>query len=300
MKIIRENDTIQIELTSFCPRRCSNCTRFCTHYRKPWYMQWEQFKRAVDSLATYRSNQGVGIMGGEPLYHPEFERFVNYAAEKIGPENLGLWSCFPPEKARYGELIERSFGTVFPNSHERPDVIHSPFLVSIRECVPEKDMWYLIEKCWAWASWSASVNLHGAYFCEIAASLAALFDDAETAWPVEDGWWLRTPKDYREQIEKWCPLCGGANCGSMVSMGRYSNEELDDVSPQMLERLQRIDSPRIRRGEYRMHDLKPQPEFRKMAAYKDEAYRNDIVRPYGLFLMCNDRGFMAPVGKIIS
>jgi hypothetical protein len=303
VRIIRLNHTVQIEITTACQHDCANCTRFVGHYggkSKTWFMGWEQFKLAVDSLVGFKGYQGVGIMGGDPILHPEFEKFARYAAEKLGPENMGLWSCFPPSHAKHGELIADCFGSVFPNTHSRQDVIHAPFLVSIEECIDKIDLWYLVENCWAWASWSSSINPYGAYFCEIAASLAALFQDGETAWPVEPHWWCRVPVDYTEQMRKWCPKCGGALCGPMPSLGRYSNEPSDDVSPGMLERLKAIDSPKVRSKRYFIHNLKPEPEGRQMASYKDENYRQEIVRPYGLFLVLNDKGFMSPYKKIVG
>jgi hypothetical protein len=101
-------------------------------------------------------------------------------------------------------------------------------------------------------------------------------------------------------MEKWCPKCGGALCGSRPSWGRSSQEKIDDVSPGMLKRLEEIGSPKIKRGEYEIHDLKPMQECRRMASYKDEGYRQQIVKPYGLFLMLNGKGFMAPFRKIVN
>ncbi len=300
MRVIRNNDTIQIEITSACMNNCSNCTRLCGHYQKHWFMSLDEFRMAVDSLVGFDGKQGVGMMGGEPLLHPDFAEMAQYAASKLTPEKVGLWSCFPESKAALGPLIADCFGTVFINDHSRGDVIHSPFLVSIEEMADPRDMWYMIEHCWAWASWSASINPNGAYFCELAASMAMLFNDPETAWPVEAGWWLRTPKDYREQMEKWCPKCGGALCGPAPTQGRCSTEIVDDVSPGMLERLKTIGSPKIARGEYVLHDLKPVPENRRMASYKDESYRKRIARRYGLFLLLNEKGFHAPYKRIVG
>lgn len=302
MKIIRDNHTIQIEITSFCPKNCSNCTRFCSHYQKPWFMDFGQFKDAVDSLVDFHGYQGIGIMGGEPTFHPRFEEFCKYLNSKIEPERCGLWSLFPEEKKHYGPLIADTFGTVFLNDHSREDVIHAPFLISIEEILKPEEMWYRIENCWAWRSWSASINPHGAYFCELAASMAALFNDPETAWRVEPGWWLRVPKDYAAQMNKWCPKCGGALCGPISAWGRPSTDIIDDISPMMLERLKRIRSPKIKRGEYAVYDCKavPVPESRQMATYKDEPYRQVIARRYGLFLMLNQKGFMTPYHKIVG
>lgn len=304
MKSLRENDTIQIEVTSFCKLNCANCTRFAQHYggkRKHWFMDFDTFKRAVDSLVGFKAAQGIGMMGGEPVFHPEFEKFARYMAEQLGPENCGLWTCFPQfskeKMLELGSVVGDCFGTVFLNDHSRDDIIHCPFLVGIEEVVKdEEDMWYLVDHCWAQRSWSASINPLGAFFCEIAASMAALFDDPECAWPAQRGWWKKTPLDYGDQIRKWCPKCGGA----VPLQWRVSTEIVDDVSPKNLERLQAIESPKIARGEYQTHDLQMCYEKRKSAAYKDEHYRQDIAARYGLFLALNDRGFMAPFKKIVN
>jgi hypothetical protein len=258
-------------------------------------MTFDQFKQGVDSLIGFKKM--TGVTGGEPLMHPQFEEFCEYLHSKIPPEQCGLWSCFPPGKEHYADSIEKTFGHVFLNDHSRPDVLHAPFLVSIDEVIKDKgDMWYMIDYCWAQRSWSASINPKGAYFCEIAASMAALFDDGETAWPVEPQWWTRSPMDYGEQVKKWCPLCGGA----VPLKWRYSPEIVDDVSPGMLERLKTIDSPKIKRGEFAVHDLQMCQENRQKATYKDNNYRNDIAARYGLFLVINQKGFWTPFKKIIG
>lgn len=280
--------------------RCSNCTRGVAHYKKPWFMDMKTFKNAVDSMVGFRGFQGVGITGGDPLLHPDFEEMCEYARSKIPTSDLGLWSCFPAGKEYLGPLISDTFGTVFLNDHSRADIVHHPFLVSIEEVRDKRDMWFFINDCWAQMSWSASINPFGAYFCELAAAMAMLFNDPETAWPVEPEWWIRTPKDYIAQMEKWCPKCGGALCGPDVAKGRYSNEIVDDVSPNMLERLKMIDSPKIARGEFVVHDLQMCQENRQKATYKDNNFRNNIAARYGLFLVINQKGFWTPFKKIVG
>jgi hypothetical protein len=102
--------------------------------------------------------------------------------------------------------------------------------------------------------------------------------------------------DYVEQIRKWCPKCGGA----VPLQWRVSTEIIDDLSPGNLERLKEIDSPKIRKGLFKVHDLVMIEEKRKMAAYKDENYRQKIAARYGLFLALNSRGFMVPFTKIVG
>jgi hypothetical protein len=102
--------------------------------------------------------------------------------------------------------------------------------------------------------------------------------------------------DYVDQIRKWCPLCGGA----VPLQWRTSTEVVDDVSPKNLERLRAIDSPKIEKGEFIVHDLQMCQEKRKSATYKDEHYRNNIAARYGLFLALNQQGFMTPFQKIVK
>jgi MoaA/NifB/PqqE/SkfB family radical SAM enzyme len=73
---------IQIDITNACTKKCSNCTRFCGNHRKPFMMDFDTFKRAVDSMEGFPGF--VGIMGGEPTLHPQFEEFVRYFASRFG------------------------------------------------------------------------------------------------------------------------------------------------------------------------------------------------------------------------
>ena len=79
MKSPQDMRIIQIDITNACIHKCSNCTRFCGHHKKPFFMNWETFEKAVSSLKGYQGT--IGIMGGEPTLHPEFERFVRYIKE---------------------------------------------------------------------------------------------------------------------------------------------------------------------------------------------------------------------------
>ncbi len=85
MKSPSEQKIIQIDITNACTHSCSNCTRFCGHHPKNFFMNLETFKKAVDSLVDYPGM--VGIMGGEPTIHPKFDMLIKYYATKIGVQN---------------------------------------------------------------------------------------------------------------------------------------------------------------------------------------------------------------------
>jgi hypothetical protein len=291
MRPILDMDNIQIEITNACQHSCSNCTRFCGHYPKPYFMDFEYFKKAVDSMDKFPKM--TGIMGGEPLLHPEFEKFCDYLHSKIPPEQCGLWSCFPKGKEHYREIICNTFGNVFLNDQSRDDVLHTPILAASGEN-SKSEQWYkdyLIDHCWIQNSWSASINPRGAFFCEVAAALSELLKEG-IGWPIDTipQWWTKSPKDYVSQIDTYCKLCGAA----MPMLRRASVTGIDDISPKMFERL-KSSSPKIKSGKYVISDMEICVDKRPVATYKDQEYRNKIAARYGIFLILNERCFHTPI-----
>jgi hypothetical protein len=239
---------IQIDVTNACPNRCSNCTRLMGHHKKPFFMDVDAFKRAVDSLAEFPGM--VGMIGGEPLLHPNFEEMARYLEEKItDPKRRGLWSTVP-EGTGHGALIKEVFGNLFLNDHTLDQILHQPILVAAKEVVPdEKTMWELIDNCWVQTLWSASITPKGAFFCEVAAAFDMLFN-GPGGWPVEPGWWKREPSQFGSQRTDWCPRCG---CAVPLER-RPSTQGIDDVSPGNLRELTRLGSPKIAKNRYRIYE----------------------------------------------
>ena len=288
MRPILDMSNIQIEITNACHNTCSNCTRLCGHHPEPYFMSMEKVKQAIDSVKHYPNI--TGIMGGEPLLHPEFKEICEYLKSVIPKEKCGLWTCLPKGKEHYREIIAETFGHIFINDHTRDDIVHAPVLVASAE-LPLK-MWqkdYLINKCWVQNTWSAIINEKGAFFCEVAASLATLLDVNDIAWDVEETWWTRSPKHFVSQMEL-CYFCGCA----MSLEKRVSTEKIDDISPSML-KLLKDKSPKIKKGQYKLHDLKlVEKDERPVATYKDHSYRDAIAKKYGMFLVCNELGYQTP------
>ncbi len=301
LRDILSMDTVQIETCTTCRFDCANCSRFRKHYPE-WIMPLDQFKQAVDSLEGYpeyaSEMQGkkpigpyIGMTGGDPVLHPQFEEMCEYLRSKFPKEQCGLWTTLPPGKEEYREIICDTFHSIFVNDHSREDIEHHPFLCSIEEFETNPiHMWCRINNCWAQHSWSASINPKGAWFCEMAGAQAMLVD-GDGGWPVKKGWWVKMPWDFKSQVEKYCPHCGGP---SMLQR-RSSKDKVDDISPKNLERL-RGRSKKIQEGRYVISDLKPVDprKLKEMAAYKDFAYRNAIATRYGMFLTINEQGFWTP------
>ena len=281
MRNLIDMETIQIECTTRCTNRCANCTRFIKHYPS-WDMEFDQFKEAVDSMVEYPKM--TGMTGGDPILHPDFEKMCKYLHDKIPPERCGLWTTFPPGFEHYREVIVETFKHIFLNDHSRPDVMHHPFLVGVQEIYTEKcNMNYNISHCFFQESWSASINPLGAFFCEMAASQAKLFHELHRGWKVESKWWCRQVWDFKDQIEQFCPRCGGC----VPLKRRSSQEKVDDISPLNWELLGKPEG-------FEIHNLKTFKDPRPLASYKEEFYRKEIAKRYGIFLVLNDQNFMSP------
>lgn len=242
MRALHSMEIIQIDVTNACINKCSNCTRLIGHHRTPFFMKFDTFRRAVDSLVDFPGI--VGMIGGEPLLHPAFPDMAEYLSQRLpDKKRRGLWSTIP-EGNPYGPLIKEVFGTLYLNDHTVNTILHQPVLVAAEEMIPDKaQMWRFIDQCWVQNYWSASITPKGAYFCEVAAAFDMLFD-GPGGWPIEPGWWRREPHEFEEQKRRWCPRCG---CAVPLDR-RPSVERRDDVSLRNLERLRAIKSPGVARG----------------------------------------------------
>ncbi len=273
MKSPKDMKIIQIDITNACPHTCSNCTRFCGHHGKTFFMDFEHFKQAVDSLEGYGGI--LGVIGGEPTLHPEFEKFCDYIREKRLQEKVlairepvedmqtyildhmwhedakaGLWSSLVKSYYKNFEVINDTFKTQLLNDHNNT-CMHQALLMSRKELGIGDEEW--IQKrdaCWIQNTWSATITPKGAFFCEVAGALDMLFD-GPGGWKVEPGWWKREPKDFADQLH-WCEMCSG--CLDVPQ--RISNDGRDDVTPGIYEKLKAINSPKVKRNLCIVHDPK--------------------------------------------
>ena len=246
---------IQIEVTNACPFKCSNCTRLTAHVREPFFLSPGDFDQALAAVAAFPTESElchpagdppgrkvIGMMGGEPLVHPDFEQLCEVMVERMPNRNhRGLWTALPFGKR--SDLIAKTFGYVNRNQHDR-ECRHQPILVAVQEVIPDRGyMWRLIDACPLQRKWASAITPKGFFFCEVAATLDLIFD-GPGGKPIDPECWRLPVEAYRDQVERWCPRCGMC----LPLPGRRDKEKRDDITPGNLEELKRLGSPRAVAG----------------------------------------------------
>lgn len=289
MRQIRDMSIMEIDITNACPKRCSNCTRFCGHHEQPFFMDFETFKRAVDSLEGYEGL--ISTIGGEPLLHPEYHRFAEYLRSVRGENyiemndgrckaivkdylafakaqrwfegsiNRGkgylLFTSMPKNYYQCYEDVEDTVTDLWLNDHTNPS-FHQPILVSRKDLgISDEDFAVMRDNCWLENFWSASITPKGVFFCEIAGTLDMLFH-GPGGKKIEPGWWQKDISEFSDQFH-WCDICGMA----LSTYSRNANDEIDDASPTLMKKLDRIHSPKLKNN-------KVSPFNMEHAAQKDD------------------------------
>lgn len=281
MRQIRDMSIMEIDITNACGHKCSNCTRFCGHHEKTYFMDFETFKRAVDSLDGYQGL--ISTIGGEPLLHPEYDRFAEYLRNKRqykyvpmndgrckaltkdylafakaqrwfeGAINRGrgnlLFTSMPANYYDHYEAVEDTVTDLWLNDHTNPS-FHQPILVSRKDLGIDDDTFAKMrDNCWLQNFWSASITPKGAFFCEIAGTLDLLFN-GPGGKEILPGWWDQDLAYFQDQFH-WCDICGMA----LATYSRNANEERDDASESLFKRLESINSPKLRNKQVYHFDM---------------------------------------------
>jgi hypothetical protein len=294
MKSPADMDVIQIDITNDCFNHCSSCSRYVGNHKKKFYMDWDVFRRACESLHTSHYKGMTGIIGGEPTLHPDFDRLIRYydtivprgwsnEPNKNDPfDNIshyqqrcwnfdkgkkrGLFSSLGPGYVKHFELIRDVFEYQCVNDH-KSNIMHQVSMLTRKELgIPDREWIKLRDNCWLQNNWSASITPKGAFFCEIAGALDMLFD-GPGGWKIESGWWKRTPEEFGEQLN-WCEMC--SFCLKTPYVQAHSG--VDVVSPVWDKKLEEIGSTKPRK----IFDISGyDPSQYAMSSNKNEPYMKD-------------------------
>lgn len=214
MRPLYEAETIQIDITNHCFLSCLYCSRYNRHLTKELrrHMSMEQLHAALSSLKIWPGK--IGIIGGEPLLHPQFIQLCQLIQSMFPLSKMGLWTSGGKNMPELLPLIANTFGFVAYNEHNPIQLAtckHQPLTIAIKDAVKDPDLRReLINDCWVQRTWCPTINHFGAYFCEVAAAQDVLLNEGKNAWPVEPGWWKRGVEQFQDQVDALCENCGMA------------------------------------------------------------------------------------------
>ena len=195
---------IQIWTTRACDKSCYGCTQGSNLGGRLSFITPEQFEDALISLEGYWGV--VGMFGGNPAIHPEFESLCYLMQKYVPYEQRGIWSNNPLGKGRImAETFNPSVSNLnvhqdmkaykefkrdWPRSQPvglKEDSRHSPPYVALKDVIEDEGRrWELISNCDINKHWSAMIGVFRgelrAWFCEIAGAQAMLHQD-DTTYP---------------------------------------------------------------------------------------------------------------------
>jgi hypothetical protein len=227
---------LQIMITRSCDKACFNCTQGSNLGGKPGMMTVEQFSQACDSLKGYFGV--VGIFGGNPALHPQFDEICRVFRSKFPFEQRGLWCNHPKGK---GAVCRITFNPHHSNlnvhldqeAHDefsrdwpecRPilkglheDSRHSPPFVAMQDVIDDEgERWDKISRCDVNQYWSSLIGVFRgelrAWFCELAGAQSMLHQHdpnyPDTGVAVVPGWWNQPMSAFQGQVRHHCHGCG--------------------------------------------------------------------------------------------
>lgn len=230
---------LQIQITRACDQSCFHCTQGSNLAGKPVMMTPEQFEHACDSLEGYP--HVVGIFGGNPAMHPQFDEICRIFRSKFPFEQRGLWCNNPLGK---GAICAETFNPRHSNLNVHLDdsaykdfydtwPASRPYLKGLQEnsrhgspFVSRSDIGLSEEEinegtatCEVNQFWSALIGVvkgeTKGFVCELMYTFAVLHEK-DPDWPdigmaIEPGWWRRPMVDFADQVRATCKHCGMPN-----------------------------------------------------------------------------------------
>ena len=286
MKEVKDKIAVHIDVTNACRFSCTNCYKFVGHYVRPYIMELETVKKAIDSLEGYQGN--YVITGGEPTLHPDFAEICRYLRKKVPPEQRYLQTTGYKWRD-YKSLIKKTFaGRVGHNDHKDVTEKHHPMLVAIKDVVADDSLrGELIDKCWVRERWSAVINAKGCFSCELAGAFDVLYN-GPGGLPIEKGWWAKGHEHFNEQMERYCSLCGAALPQPAVDM----KNNQDHISISNFRVLEKLRTPKFQKNRVLLVEKKYSPQDVKKIAeawepwqhLREEGSEKNIVAMICIFL----------------
>ncbi len=83
-------DTMDVCLADHCSLKCKNCSHFSPFFTEPSFYSFDSFKKDVAALIKVYRAKKLRFLGGQPLLHPEAEKFFEFAKASGGFKRLDM------------------------------------------------------------------------------------------------------------------------------------------------------------------------------------------------------------------
>lgn len=279
MRPIWEAYMCHIDITNVCPLACIYCDRYIRHIRKDqrFFMSLEQVENALKSLEGWRGY--ICIMGGEPTVHPQFDKICKLLHKYYHKGKYQLLTMGGKKFEKHQELIKETFFHVAINAHNESQLsicLHQPITMAVQDVV-EDEIYRskLIDECWVQKAWCPTIGPKGAFFCEVAYGIDMVLD-GPGGYPVEPGWWGKTPEQFQDQIDWCCKYCGMP----IPMKGELLKTDRERISPGNLKLFKKLNLPRLSDKDVILFDRKLSiDEMEKIKPNWDPRnYRQDIEK----------------------
>ncbi len=239
-------------------------------------MTLEQFEIALDSLVDWPGM--IGVIGGEPLLHPDFPQITKLIRMRFPAEKMGFWTSGGKNFKDYLPYIKRTFNFIAYNEHNKEQLRtckHQPLTIAIKDVVQDADLRsQLIDDCWVQRTWCPTINHFGAYFCEVAAAQDVLLHDGKNAWPVVPGWWQKGPDEFKDQRDVFCD-----NCGMAIPMNReFIQKKSEKFSLSLLNEFRNKGLKKVEDADIELfdHQFTKEDIIRNIPTWTPGNYRGDL------------------------
>lgn len=247
----------QVDITSHClgERNCIYCTRFVRHVRKDqhFFMDLKTLEKSLLSVKNFPKK--IGIIGGEPTLHPEFEEVCKLIRRTLPNKFVQLFTTGGARYDKFEPLIKKTFSFVALNRHteeQKKSCKHQPITIAIQDVIKDEElMWKMIDDCWVQRKWCPTINHKGAFFCEIAGAIDVILD-GPGGWEIEPTWWQKRPSQFQDQVKRYCRYCGAA-----IPLPRETiDNNIEKISKGNYELYKKLNLPRISKDDVSIYDEK--------------------------------------------
>jgi len=214
MKPIFSAWNMQLDVTSLCDKHCIYCSRYNQHLRpdQRYNMDLDYFDSVLTGLKNWPAV--IGIIGGEPLLHPQFIEICDIMQKHFPKEKYQLFTSHKVNFEKYRKKIDETFAYLAYNEHNEQQkelCKFQPLTVAIEEAVKDENLRKsLINDCWLQQRWCPSVNNKGGFFCEVAAAMDTILEGPGGYDITDQNWWNKNPEQFQDQVDRYCHKCGMA------------------------------------------------------------------------------------------